>query len=46
MPKCCPKCYMYDECDHQNGCCSECDYYSNGECIYSEMESYEEFEER
>jgi|GEM_PF-1151038 len=40
--KCCFKCYMYDECENRNECCSECDYYSNGECFYSEVAPYEE----
>ena len=42
MPKCCPKCYMYDECENRNKCCPECDYYSNGDCLYSEVASHEE----
>jgi len=44
MPKCCTQCYMYDECENRNGCCPECDYYSNGECLYS-VEPYEEIGE-
>ncbi len=42
MPKCCTHCYMFDECENRNECCSECDYYSNGECFYSEVAPYEE----
>ena len=44
MPRCCSNCYMYDECENRNECCSECDYYSGGECLYSEVEPYEELE--
>jgi len=38
---------MYGECENKNECCSECDYYSDGECIYAEEEErvYEELEE-
>jgi len=47
MPKCCSKCYMYEECENKNECCSECDYYSDGECLYIEGEEkvYESLEE-
>jgi len=47
MPKCCSKCYMYDECENRNECCQECDYYSNGGgvCLYSEVAPYEELTE-
>jgi len=47
MPKCCPKCYMYYECENRNECCSECDFYLGGECLYAEQDEklYEELEE-
>ena len=45
MPKCCPKCWQYYECENRNECCPECDYYSSGKCIYSEVEPYELEEE-
>ena len=39
MPKCCPRCPMYEECEDRNECCPKCDYYSNGECLYTEKEA-------
>jgi hypothetical protein len=45
MPKCCSNCYIYDACENRNECCQECDYYSGGECLYSEVEPYEELAE-
>ncbi len=45
MPKCCTKCYMFDECDNKNECCSECDYYSDAKCLYAEEGEFEEREE-
>jgi hypothetical protein len=38
---------MYEECENKNECCSECDYYSDGECLYVEEEEkiYESLEE-
>jgi len=45
MPKCCSKCYMYDDCENKNECCAECDYYSDGGCLYEEEEKiFEELE--
>lgn len=46
MPKCCVRCYMFDECANKNECCPECDYYSNGKCIHAtEVEFHEELED-
>jgi hypothetical protein len=42
MHKCCSKCPMFDECGHRDGCCPECDFYSDGECLFGGEEPYED----
>jgi len=44
MPRCCIKCYMFDECENKNECCAECDYFSDGTCLYAEEEDIVEEE--
>jgi len=29
---------MFDECENKNECCAECDYFSDGTCLYAEEE--------
>jgi len=33
---------MFDECEYSNGCCPECDFYSDSECLFGEAEPYED----
>jgi hypothetical protein len=42
MRKCCSKCPMFNECEYKNGCCPECDFYSDGECLFGEEEPFED----
>jgi hypothetical protein len=42
MSKCCSKCPLFDECEYRDGCCPECDFYSNGGCLFSTDEPYED----
>jgi hypothetical protein len=44
MPGCCPRCYLYYECDRRDVCCRECEYYAGDECLLSE--EYPEHEEK
>lgn len=44
MPRCCIKCYMFDECENKIECCAECDYFSDGTCLYAEEEEFVEEE--
>jgi hypothetical protein len=38
MPKCCPNCYLYEECDRRGECCTECDFFENGTCVLKRSE--------
>jgi len=42
MHKCCSKCPTFGGCEYSNGCCPECDFYSDGECLFREEEPYED----
>jgi len=44
MSRCCIKCYMFDECENKIECCAECDYFSDGTCLYAEEEELVEEE--
>ncbi len=45
MPKCCPKCPLFETCESRNECCPKCDFYSNGKCLLAEETSLESLEE-
>lgn len=38
MPRCCPKCYLFEGCENQDECCEECDFYADGDCALSKEE--------
>jgi len=42
MPKCCSSCYLFEDCENRDGCCEECDFYSNGDCGLVEDEWQED----
>lgn len=45
VPRCCPSCYLYEDCEKRNECCEECDFYSRGRCMLSEKDAYGILEE-
>lgn len=40
VPRCCPSCYLYEDCEERGECCEECDFYNKGKCMLKEKEAY------
>ncbi|MEM1689440.1 MAG: hypothetical protein QXX33_00440 [Candidatus Hadarchaeales archaeon] len=42
MPRCCPNCYLFEECDQKGECCEECDFFENGRCALKSRDILDE----